>query len=198
MKSIRFLLSVAMFVSVATCAHASIHAVIVDPPVTPNVYELDPGDTAIPAVDFNFGMCSIGEKFELTGTGATAGCFEIENFTGKSITDITITFQGSPSVFGTDPTCGGLFGNVSCTETNGFYTLSFAGGAIPDGSDAIIGESLPVSDFSGISIGSTYYPAGYSATPEPDSLVLLGTGLVAIGRLAYTRRRGIVSNSPTL
>jgi PEP-CTERM motif len=189
MKMIRFFLLVAMFIPFATFAHAGIHATIADPPFTSGPFtgwNLGPNDLSIPVV---FGQCSTFEDGQLKDATDEAGCFEIVNESGKSITSITLSFMADPTTFGT-PQCdlGGVFADVSCTESGGDYVLSFSGGSIDDGNIAIIGESLPSTDFKGVPVG-----AAITYAPEPGSLVLLGTGVITAAGSVFRRRRAALS-----
>jgi hypothetical protein len=193
MKIFRSFLVVAMLIQFATFAHAGIHATIADPPFTGGPYtgwNLGPNDLSIPVV---FGPCSTFEDGQINNSVDEAGCFEIVNESGKSITGITLSFTGNPTTFGT-PQCdfGGVFTDVSCTESGGHYLLSFSGGSIDDGNLAIIGESLSPSDFVNVPVGGSI-----TFAPEPSSLVLLGTGVLGTAGSVYRRRRA-ASSAPTL
>ncbi len=117
------------------------------------------------------------------------GCFIGDNLTGGTINSLTLTFEGAP--LGNQPASCDANGQgnlpsalqvVSCTEVNGTYILSFAGGAgIAPFSDIIIFEQ-----------GTD--PAGFQGgegvvgiTPEPDSLLLFSTGVMMAG--LYMSRR---------
>ena len=118
----------------------------------------------------------------------TYGCFFGTNDTGEAILSITLHFLNIPGVTACDNVLPGLnygpaFSNSSCSlDPLGGFDLSFSGGAgVPDGHTFIIlEEGLNPDMFTGMTVVET--------TPEPDSLLLLSTGVMMSG-LYFARRQ---------
>jgi hypothetical protein len=121
------------------------------------------------------------------------GCFVGDNLTGLTITSLTLTFAGAP-LGNQDASCDSagqngvpsVFDVISCTEVNGTYLLKFGGGlGVPDGTDFVIFEE---------GADPTLFQDGtgvltVAGTPEPDSLLLLSTGVLMAGLFVYRQRR---------
>jgi hypothetical protein len=199
MKMFRSSIALVALLCLSGFAHAgSIHAVIVDPPFGPYAYDLQPGDTQIPAADFLFGHCNAGELTRLpSGFSSADSCFEVYNDSGAAVTGVNIQFTAPTSLFGTGSsiTCAGLFSVTSCTQSGGLYDLDFGGGSVPNGYSFIIGVQSPggPSDFNGVTITPEL-----TLTPEPSSVALLSTGILALGSFAFFKRRPLGFGSPQL
>jgi hypothetical protein len=204
------------FVAVAVClgltgiAHANqinFSANILDPP----------GGTLETTNSFavTFDPCSaftayVGGPYDgPPGLANTAVCFEAENATGivnpaETWTSVTITIDDPGDYLGlNDATCGtldgpGLFSTSNCSEVGDVYTLSFSGTAqISTGQSFFIAVAAPnvaqsdlLADFD-----NTTDSAVAGVVPEPNSLVLLSTGTLMFGMLAYTQRRRLGGSS---
>ena len=143
------------------------------------------------------------------GLASTAVCFEAENATGivnpaETWTSVTITIDDPGDYLGlNDATCGtldgpGLFSTSNCSEVGDVYTLSFSGTEqISTGQSFFIAVAAPnvtqsdlLADFD-----NTTDSAVAGAVPEPNSLVLLSSGTLMFGMLAYTQRRRLGGSS---
>jgi hypothetical protein len=147
---------------------------------------------------FSFSACQPGEL----PNGVTAdGCFAGENATGQTWTSLTLEFSGSGILAGgtadctpapSDPTTGNnpnIFAVASCTSGNEFI-MSFSDGSI-------LSDGLPVSTFliteSGVTDYSQIPGEGLAnETPEPQSFVLMFTGMLLLGSFFSPRFRQLV------
>jgi hypothetical protein len=116
------------------------------------------------------------------------GCFVGTNLTGNNITSFVLDFAHIPSVTGCDTNISGVTPSVafsvsSCVvDQSGGYDLTFTGGTIVPGHSLIVlEEGVDPSLFIGT---GTLNP-----TPEPDSFLLLATGVMMIGLYMGTTRR---------
>ncbi|NYF50438.1 hypothetical protein [Tunturiibacter gelidoferens] len=177
--------------SIARASGIDFRMTVLDPPNS-----CTPDDTACfifnAGVPFNVSLSqSVCDQFGLGNgvTPGTYGCFLANNATPGTIDSLELSFLGAP--LGNQPaSCdsGGQNGTpsalnvVSCTETNGLYDLSFAGGTgIAPGSDLIVFEE---------GADPTLFQGGSGVvgiTPEPDSLMLFSTGVMMAG--LYMSRR---------
>ena len=144
-------------------------------------------DITTTTFQFSFLPCDVGQA----PTGY-AGCFSGENLTGTPIRSLTIEVPhliGSQTA-GCDAFAGGLGFFSTCdpeTESDG-YTLTFSGGTIPEGPG--LKGAFTIAEI-GAAPGDFGTMTGTinAATPEPDSLVLLSTGLLSTGVYLVRRRR---------
>jgi hypothetical protein len=147
-------------------------------------------DITTPTFTFHFTGCDAGQA-----PAGYIGCFTGENLTGAPITSLNIEV---PHLIGTqtagcDALAGGLGFFSSCdpvTENDG-YSITFTGGSIPEGPGlkgafTIAEVGADPADF-GTMTGTINGAIG--ATPEPDSLLLLTTGILSCGAYLVRRRR---------
>ncbi len=193
------LFALAVFCGASSYAHAdNFHATVLDPSCNSTTMPTECGigftdlGTSIP-VALSAAQCGSGAiQPPITGLPAdttTYGCFLGSNDTGSTITSITLHFASILDVTGCDTTLEGLnhgpaFANNSCAvDPMGGFDLSFSGGpGVPDGNDfVILEEGVNPADFTGAAV--------ISDTPEPDSLLLLSTGMLMMGLYFAGRQR---------
>jgi hypothetical protein len=123
--------------------------------------------------------------------GTPYGCFLGTNATGQPITSLDLSFLTEP-LGSQDASCStggvpgfpGAFTSQECSVGPTVYDLSFGGGSgLPELSSFIIFETgADPADFEDGS-GSV------GVTPEPDSLLLFGTGVMMAGLFLARQRR---------
>jgi hypothetical protein len=146
----------------------------------------DPGETL--TVRLSAAACPTGVSAD-----GPFGCFVGDNLTGLTITSINFTFTGGPYE-GQTPSCDSAgqngipsaFDVVTCELVGSNYILNFAGGkSVPTGTDFVFfEEGANPSDFIGTATIGV-------ATPEPDSVILLSTGVMMAGLFAFWQRRRV-------
>jgi hypothetical protein len=203
MKSfLRALFILALFCGVSSFAHAAgvnFHAQVLDPTCVTNpdaACTLLPPDTGVPfPINLTADTCNVQSQLGNIPSGVLPadgnyGCFVGTNNTGVPITSISVLFNAGPLGGAACDTnvagATGAFGNATCTaptpgDPNGVYALSFTGGAILNtGAFILIETGLPAEDFIG---------TGVVNTPEPDSLLLLSTGVMMMAGGLFMKRR---------
>jgi hypothetical protein len=201
MKYLRVLLALSMlfcgFSGHARADGIDFRATVLDGPNNPCIPDNTQCFIHDPSENFNVSVSQAACPGNVTGD-APFGCFVGNNVTGKTITSLTLIFTGAPYE-GQSASCDSAGqGNVpsallvvSCEEVpdpkGGLdYVLKFAGGKlIPTGTDFVFFEQgANPSDFIGTgTIGV--------ATPEPDSVILLSTGVMMAGLFAFWQRRRV-------
>jgi hypothetical protein len=201
----KYLLRV-LFVFALTCGFASharavdFHAQVLDPvcSITPDATcTLLPGDpgTSFP-ITLNALTCTDQGVTGLPTDGTPFGCFAGFNQTGFVLTSIDVSFDGALLAgVGCDttlpegiagPTGGGpAFSLSSCTPPSPGdpdFSLSFTGGSIGRTRTFILIETgINPADFVGTGVVG-------AATPEPESLALLSTGVMMMMAGLYLKQ----------
>jgi hypothetical protein len=185
MKLLQYLLAIALVCVLAGVAKADpldFKMGVLDPASGANVTYVDNDSTPFAVA---FSPCPINISAN--------GCFTGYNESDVTFTSLDITFANTTSASdptdmtdylnGQTPTCntsepGSLFSSASCSLSpdDTTYTLDFSGGSgIAPGAFFIITESGPLP--SAFQDGM----AEVAATPEPNSALLLSTGMAMVG-----------------
>jgi hypothetical protein len=198
----RVLFVAALFFGFSSHAKAqNFHVQVLDPNICFAGNEvclvLDP--SAPISVSLSAAVCQFAGVPGLPSNPNTYGCavlLDLDPF--EPITELSLTFSGLDGLtFACDTTgIGGpggvasVFGNASCGQSGpGTDTFSFFDGALTFGDEAIIYENgVDPNLFKG-GTGSVNVAPFVSSVPEPDSLLLLSTGVAMTGLYFAGRRR---------
>lgn len=184
MKLFRVMLALAMVFALSPLAKADdipvdFQMVVIDPPPSYLVYTITD-----PSFSFTFSDCVSPGQIP-SGT-SFVGCFTGQNETGQVLTSLHLAIPFiSGQVAGCDPSGTGLdiFSVVSCSTTPTGFLLDFSGGSIGQNDVFTIAEAgVDPSAFP--EVEATFNPA-----PEPNSALLLSTGVLMAGGLMYINRR---------
>ena len=173
---LRVLFVVALFCGVSTQAHAvNYHVQVLDPI---NICFANPAacvitDATAPfAVTFNSATCTLAP----ISVPSPAGCLIVFNETFTTFTSLDLTFSGLGDLTFDCPTSDphSIFASATCTSSDGIDNMSFSGGdGLPGGQIMfIVEDGVDPALFDGTGT------VGTATTPEPESLLLLSTGVI--------------------
>ena len=152
------------------------NAHVLDPP-NPTPFPTNPITTTPFSVTFT--TCGTGE---LPGGMTADGCFAGVNRTGLDWTHLQIIFPNIGVLNSQSAMCSTTPSDIFSTQNCGLdqsgqqYTLDFTGGSLNNGDLFFITED-GVSPASLFPTGTATVLSSTTVTPEPASLLLLGTGL---------------------
>ena len=209
----KYLLALFLFVIALSCGSVTSHAqgidfhtTVLDPtcPIDNSVCGVDVSDLGVPfPVSFTQQNCTT-EGINGPGGSIPYGCFIGTNFTGGTITSFSLDFTSSALLGATcdtqtpgitftptSPITGPAFGVSGCTpDRNGGFDVSFSGGNIVYPRQFVILEigvtPCPVGTVSADCLSAS---ATADPTPEPNSLLLLSTGVMMSGLYLAKRQR---------
>lgn len=170
------------------CSARATRINILDPTTPPLITPV----TSTP-FDVTFSAASCGILLP-NASQSEMGCFGFLNRTSSDWVGLELTLASNdPTMFSFTcndlPPAAPVFGAVtSCgyNATKKEYDLFFTAGVIPDNTRqyfVITEDDLPAD-----ALEFTATPV-FASTPEPPALLLLSTGLLCAGALAYSRRR---------
>ena len=214
MRMLRYLLAISLISGLSTIAMADsfpaddFQMVVIDPIVPSNLINhifTDNFTFTFPSSGPQAG-CKASQLFGLSPS-TYIGCFTGENNTGSPLTSLQLLipvfdFNDKLDLPGCSPEPQDIFTTISCgfTPDHTHYFLNFSGGSIPstssisdcDNADpacdipsifTIAEAGIPPSQFPEVSVFA-------NAAPEPNSFLLLSTGVLSTGCfLANWRRR---------
>jgi hypothetical protein len=182
------------FSSHARASAVDFHVQVLDPNVcisNPSVCVIlnasDPID-----ISLNASTCQLAGVPNLPASG-TYGCAVLFNLTlpPEDITSLNLTFSGLGNLTFDCPTtaAGSIFAQGTCgSPGGGVDTFSFFDGSLPWLGEAVIYESGVNPDLFQDGTGAVNQPP-ITYTPEPDSLLLLSTGVMMAGLYLTKQRR---------
>lgn len=126
-------------------------------------------------------------------SGSDFGCAILFNLTlpPENITSLNVTFAGLGDLTFDCPTtaAASIFSQSSCGSSGpGTDTFSFFDGSLPFFHEAVIYESGVSPDLFQDGTGNVNQPP-FVPTPEPDSILLLSTGVMMFGGAYFAKRR---------
>ncbi|MEO7030648.1 MAG: PEP-CTERM sorting domain-containing protein [Acidobacteriaceae bacterium] len=190
MKTIRYFFVIAILCGLSGFAKADpidFRLNVLDPPANTLRHNISSQPFA-----FSFGVCN----FTLLPPGISptpVGCFFGRNKTGVAWTGLSLIFPVSGGISTQTANCapqpnGNIFSSANCgfANNNTQFFLSFRGGIIPNNGEFAITESgAPIK-------GDNAFPSGilgFTAVPEPGSVLLLSTGALLMGLLVIKQRK---------
>jgi hypothetical protein len=152
-------------------------------------------------VSLNANTCQLAGVPNLP-PGSDYGCAVLFNLTlpPENITSLNITFSGLGSLTFDCPTSpvgnvGSIFASSSCGSSGpGTDTFSFFNGSFPFLSEAVIYETGVSPDLFQNGTGNVNQPP-FVPTPEPESLLLISTGVAMAGGYLTRQRRLLASKA---